>query len=127
MSRVAFMGLGNMGLGMAQRLLQAGHDVRVYNRTVSKAWALRDAGAHVCTSPREASQGADAVIAMTADDVSSRAVWLGREGVLQARLAPNALAIECSTLSHGWVSELATAARARHLRYIDAPVTGLPE
>jgi len=127
MSRVAFMGLGNMGLGMAHRLLQSGHDVRVYNRTASKASALRDAGAHVCASPREASQGVDAVIAMTADDVSSRAVWLGPEGVLQASLAPNALAIECSTLSHGWVTQLATVARTRNLRYIDAPVTGLPE
>jgi 3-hydroxyisobutyrate dehydrogenase len=112
---------------MALRLLGAGHDLRVYNRTRSKAAALQNAGARVCETPREASDGADAVIAMTADDTSSRSVWLGPDGVLAAPLAPRALAIECSTLSYDWVMELAGAAQARHLRYIDAPVTGLPE
>src|SRR5262245_29616103 len=63
---------------------------------------------------------------MTADDTSSRAVWLGADGVLAAQLATRALAIECSTLSYNWVMELAEQARARSLRYVDAPVTGLP-
>jgi 3-hydroxyisobutyrate dehydrogenase len=112
---------------MAQRLLGAGHDLRVYNRTQSKATPLEHAGARFCETPREASNGADAVIAMTADDVSSRSVWLGPGGILAARLAPRALAIECSTLSYDWVMELAGQAQARDLRYIDAPVTGLPE
>jgi 3-hydroxyisobutyrate dehydrogenase len=123
---VGFIGLGNMGLGMAQRLLTAGHDLRVYNRTHSKAIELERAGARRCLTPREACVGAEAVIVMTADDTSSRAVWLGPHGVLAARLAPRALAIECSTLSHAWVLELAAQARARNLRYLDAPVTGLP-
>jgi 3-hydroxyisobutyrate dehydrogenase len=116
-----------MGIGMAQRLLGAGHDLRVYNRTRSKAAPLEDAGARFCETPREASDGADAIIAMTADDASSRSVWLGPNGILAARLAPQAFAIECSTLSYGWVMELAGQAQARDLRYIDAPVTGLPE
>jgi 3-hydroxyisobutyrate dehydrogenase len=127
MARVAFIGLGNMGFGMAQRLLRAGHDLRLFNRTRAKATALERAGARVCLSPREASDGVEAVIAMTADDSSSRSVWLGPDGVLAAELAPRALAVECSTLSHEWVTELAAAAKARKLRYIDAPVTGLPE
>jgi 3-hydroxyisobutyrate dehydrogenase len=116
-----------MGLGMAQRVLKAGHDLRVYNRTGSKAAALQLAGARVCETPREASERAAAVIAMTADDVSSRSIWLGPDGVLSAQLAPRALAIECSTLSYDWVLELANEGQARGLRYIDAPVTGLPE
>jgi 3-hydroxyisobutyrate dehydrogenase len=124
---VAFIGLGNMGIGMAQRLLGAGHDLRVYNRTRAKAGELQNAGARVYETPRQASDGADAVIAMTADDASSRSIWLGAEGVLAAHLAPRAFAIECSTLSHDWVMELAAEAQARDLRYIDAPVTGLPE
>ncbi len=57
-----------MGLGMAQRLLGAGHDLRVYNRTRSKPATLEHAGARVCETPLEASDGADAVIAMTADE-----------------------------------------------------------
>jgi 3-hydroxyisobutyrate dehydrogenase len=124
---VAFIGLGNMGLGMTQRLLAAGHDLRVYNRTRSKALPLERAGARVCETPREACNAAEAVIAMTADDASSRSVWLGPDGVLAARLAPEAFAIECSTLSQDWVLELASKAQARDLRYLDAPVTGLPE
>ena len=127
MASVAFVGLGNMGFGMARRLLNAGHDVRVFNRTHSKARELERAGARAFLTPREAAAGAAAVIAMTADDSSSRSIWLGSDGVLAAAFAPRALAVECSTLSRQWVMELATSARARNLRYIDAPVTGLPE
>jgi 3-hydroxyisobutyrate dehydrogenase len=116
-----------MGVGMAHRLLHAGHDLRVYNRTGSKATDLERAGARRCLTPREACTDAQAVFAMTADDTSSRAVWSGPDGILDARLASRALAIECSTLSCSWVMELAAQARARNLRYLDAPVTGLPD
>jgi len=116
-----------MGIGMATRLLGAGHNLRVYNRTRSKAAVLEQAGARVCETLHEASDGADAVIAMTTDDASSRSVWLGPAGILAAALAPRAFAIECSTLSYSWVMELAGEAQARELRYLDAPVTGLPE
>jgi 3-hydroxyisobutyrate dehydrogenase len=127
MTSIAFIGLGNMGIGMARRLLGAGHELRLYNRIRSKAASLEHAGAHICETPQEASEGADAVITMTADDASSRSVWLGPGGVLAARLAARAFAIECSTLSYGWVIELAREAQRRDLRYLDAPVTGLPE
>jgi 3-hydroxyisobutyrate dehydrogenase len=127
MATVAFVGLGNMGAGMARRLLHAGHELRIYNRTGSKAAELERAGARVFLTPREACAGVDAVFAMTADDASSRSVWLGPDGVLAANLAPRGFAIECSTLSYDWVLELATAAHARNLRYLDAPVTGLPD
>jgi 3-hydroxyisobutyrate dehydrogenase len=112
---------------MAARLLAAGHDVAVYNRSVSKTQGLREKGARVCVSPRDAATGAEVVIAMTADDESSRAVWMGESGVLAAQLASGALAIECSTLSHEWVMQLASEAEKRGMRYIDTPVTGLPD
>lgn len=127
MATVAFIGLGNMGCGMADRLLQAGHELRVYNRTGAKATELERAGAQRCLTPREACAAAEAVFAMTADDMSSRSVWSGPDGVLAARLAPRAFAIECSTLSHSWVMQLAAEASARNLRYVDAPVTGLAD
>ena len=63
---------------------------------------------------------------MVADDEASRAVWLGADGALAADLGPGTLAIECSTLSHDWVMELAGEAGGRGLRYLDSPVTGLP-
>ena len=64
---------------------------------------------------------------MVADDEASQAIWCGPDGVLAASLDPGVFAIECSTLSHGWVMDLSARALARGLRYIDAPVTGLPD
>jgi 3-hydroxyisobutyrate dehydrogenase len=125
--RAAFLGLGNMGGGMAARLLAAGHALSVYNRTIARAAPLENLGAQVADSPRAAAQGADVVVGMTANDESSRSMWLGSEGGLAAMNAPGALVIECSTLSHDWVLELAGHARSRGARYLDAPVTGLPD
>jgi 3-hydroxyisobutyrate dehydrogenase len=127
MAKVAFIGLGRMGLGMAARLIAANHEVRVFNRTSTRADTLVRRGARQCLTPREACIAADAVVSMVADDPASRAVWLGSDGVLAAKLAPGAFAIECSTLSYNWVMELSAAATAQGLRYMDAPVTGLPD
>jgi 3-hydroxyisobutyrate dehydrogenase len=127
MARIAFVGLGKMGLGMARRLLEAGHQLGVYNRTASRAELLVRQGAELYDTPKSACEGADAVISMVADDVASHAVWAERDGILAATLARNAFAIECSTLSHHWVMQLAARCTARGLRYIDAPVTGLPD
>jgi 3-hydroxyisobutyrate dehydrogenase len=125
--RIAFLGLGRMGSGMAARLLAAGHSLSVYNRTASRAEPLQRLGARVADSARVAAENADIIIGMTADDESSRAMWTGSEGALAAANAPDALAIECSTLSHEWVLELAGQVRERRFRYVDAPVTGLPD
>jgi 3-hydroxyisobutyrate dehydrogenase len=127
MPRIAFIGLGNMGQGMAGRLLDMGHQLNLYNRTAARAQALVRRGAQLFGSPREACRGVDAVISMVADDAASRAVWLERDGILTADIAKNAFAIECSTLSHDWVTDLSTQCKAHALRYIDAPVTGLPD
>ena len=135
MARIAFIGLGKMGLGMAGRLLVAGHQLNVYNRTPEKAAPLMAAGVRLCASPGEACGDADAVVSMVADDAASREIWFGADGVLAAMaaragsgtLGKGAFAIECSTLSHEWVMELSAAGRSRGLRYIDAPVTGLPD
>lgn len=127
MAAIAFLGLGRMGSGMAQCLLRAGHELRVFNRTASRAEALRAAGARYCTTAREACSGASAAISMVSDDVASRAVWLGSDGALAGAMMPGAFAIECSTLSHDWVLELSEVSSRRNLRYIDAPVTGLPD
>jgi len=126
MSKVAFLGLGNMGSGMAARLLSAGHALTVYNRSASRAAPLVAAGATAAATPVAACAGAGAAFSMTADDESSRAVWLGPDGGLAA-LSPGAFVVECSTVSHDWALELGAEARARGLRYLDAPVTGLPD
>jgi len=125
--RVAFLGLGNMGQGMAARLLTGGHTLTVYNRTATRAAPLMALGARVAESPSDAAQGADVIVGMTANDESSRALWLGADGALAAKNSPDALCIECSTLSHDWVLELASQVQQRGFRYVDAPVTGLPD
>jgi 3-hydroxyisobutyrate dehydrogenase len=125
--RVAFLGLGKMGAGMAGRLIAGGHAVSVYNRNPQRAAPFASLGARVAGSPRAAAERADVIIGMTANDDSSRAMWLGESGALAGDNPPDALAIECSTLSHDWVMELAGHVRARGFRYVDAPVTGLPD
>lgn len=127
MGSVAFLGLGNMGAGMASRLVEAGFDVRVFNRSVANMGPLVALGAQGFDTARAACEGCETVICMVSDDAASQAMWNGPEGALAANLVPNALAIECSTLSHHHVLDLSAKCVARGLTYIDAPVTGLPE
>jgi 3-hydroxyisobutyrate dehydrogenase len=127
MSRVAVVGLGRMGGPIAARLLTAGHEVVVTNRTPARVDELVRRGARAVATPAEAVSAVDAVLVMVSDDDASRSVWLGPDGILSGAVPSGALALECSTLSHDWVLELATAVAARGLRYIDAPVTGLPD
>jgi 3-hydroxyisobutyrate dehydrogenase len=123
MNKVALLGLGIMGSGMAANLLKAGFPLNVYNRTAAKADALAALGAHVADTPRDAAAGAEIIIAMVGDDEASRAIWLGEHGAL-AGAQPGAIAIECSTLSLAWVRELAGLAAGQQLAFLDSPVTG---
>jgi 3-hydroxyisobutyrate dehydrogenase len=126
MTRVAFIGLGRMGHGMAGRYLDAGFTVAVWNRSKAKAEDLIARGAHWATSPEDAAIDADAVVTMVADDEASRHVWLGKDGAATTMKA-GTLAIECSTVSYNHALELARELRGRGLVYIDSPVTGLPD
>ena len=127
MAKIAYLGAGNMGQGMIPRLLATGHAVSVYNRSPEKTVKLREAGATIASSPRVAAEGADAIFASVSDDQASRLVWSGPEGALSAKLSSTTFVIECSTLSHDWVLELAGMVAARGLRYIDCPVAGRPD
>ncbi len=122
-TRVTLLGLGLMGSGMARRLLSAGFPLTVYNRDPAKAAPLAATGARVAATPRDAATGANVILCMVADDVASRNLWLGESGAL-AGAARGTVCIESSTLTVGWVHELAAAAAARGCEFIDAPVTG---
>ena len=122
-TRIAFLGLGIMGTGMARRLMGAGFSLAVYNRNRARGEPLAAEGARIADTPRAAAEGADVVISMVADDVASRAVWLGADGAL-AGAKRGALGIDCSTLTVAWVAELARAAAAAGVELVDAPVTG---
>ncbi|MGX9393113.1 NAD(P)-dependent oxidoreductase [Nitrobacteraceae bacterium UC4446_H13] len=126
MPHVAFIGLGRMGHGMAGRYLDSGFTLAVWNRSRTKADDLITRGARWTASPADAARDADAIVTMVSDDSASHAVWAGRDGITETA-RKGALAIECSTVSHRHAITLAQELTARGLRYIDCPVTGLPE
>lgn len=126
MAKLAFVGLGLMGTPMATRLLGAGHDLTVWNRTVEKTRPLTERGASVAATPAQAAAGADAVITMVTNADALEQVVLGDDGVAAA-LAPGQLLIDMST-----VGPVAVRTVAAHLpdgvTMVDAPVRGsVPE
>ncbi|MBV8226621.1 MAG: NAD(P)-dependent oxidoreductase [Verrucomicrobia bacterium] len=121
--KVTLMGLGAMGSGMAQRLLDAGFELTIFNRTPERAKRLLEAGAALAKTPREAVQNAAIAICIVADDNASRALWLGPNGAL-GNVKPGTILIESSTLTPAWVRELAAEAAKRKCDFLDAPVTG---
>jgi len=124
MAKLAFLGLGAMGSRMAARLLEAGHELTVWNRSPDRAAPLADKGARVAATPREAVEGAEIAVAMLRDDEASQAVWLdGSSGAL-ARLAPGALVVESSTVSLAFARDLAARMEQAGRAFIDAPVSG---
>src|SRR5665213_1349813 len=94
--RIAFLGLGIMGGGMARRLLANGFPLTVFNRNPDKSKPFAAEGAGVAQSPREAASQADVIISMVADDIASRSLWLGEDGALAAA-KPGTICIESST------------------------------
>jgi 3-hydroxyisobutyrate dehydrogenase len=122
-TKIALLGLGLMGSGMAGRLLDAGYPLTIWNRTPGKTQALADRGAKVAQSPRQAVAGATVVISMLADVPVCRDVWLGRgEAILGT--APGTVLVESSTVTVEWIEELDRAAREHGCELVDAPVTG---
>ncbi len=123
MQKIAILGLGVRGSGVAANWLKKGFAVSVYNRTRAKAAPLAAAGARIASSPRDAATDADIVVAMVADDDASRKVWFGEDGAL-AGMKRGAIAVESSTLTPDWVRELAAAAVAKGCDFLDSPVGG---
>ena len=120
--KVGFIGLGHMGVAMAGNLLQAGHEVTVYNRTRSKAQGLIDRGARLATQVAEACQG-DAVITMLADDDAVEGVVFGQGGLLR-NLGKHAIHVSMSTISVAMCDRLADTHPTADQRFVAAPVLG---
>jgi 3-hydroxyisobutyrate dehydrogenase-like beta-hydroxyacid dehydrogenase len=124
--KIGFLGLGQMGAGMAANLIKAGHEVTVYNRSPDKAAGLIAQGARQAATPGAAAAQAEAVITMVAHDEALAALTFGPDGIL-AHLPKGALHISSSTISVA-VSEKLTAAHAdAGQHFIAAPVFGRPE
>jgi 3-hydroxyisobutyrate dehydrogenase-like beta-hydroxyacid dehydrogenase len=120
--KIAFMGLGNMGRAMARNLINAGHQLTVWNRTRSRADGLN---AIVANTPAEAAHGAELAITMLADDHAVESVVFGADGFLQS-LPSGAAHISMSTISVDISRLLHQAHLERKQQYVAAPVFGRP-
>jgi len=122
-TRIGFIGTGVMGLPMARNLLRAGFAVTAYNRTASRAEPLREEGAMLAATPREAAAGADFVITMVSDTPDVRSVILGDDGAA-AGAAAGSVIIDMSTISPEATREIAALLARQGVGMLDAPVSG---
>jgi len=123
--RIALTGLGPMGSAMARRLLAAGHDVTVFNRTLAAAQPLAALGATVASSPAEAAATSDIALTIVSDDAATDAVSFGPQGVITG-LPIGGLHIVAGTISIALADRLEAEHGARGQHYISAPVLGRP-
>ena len=121
-TRIGVIGLGAMGSRMARRLLEAGHDVAVWNRTGDKASPLADAGADVAESPGELARDRDVVMTMLSDPDALLAVADGGSGIAR-NLAPSSVWVEMSTVGPSAITELMRLLDDDS-RLLEAPVLG---
>jgi 3-hydroxyisobutyrate dehydrogenase len=123
MARIGFIGLGNMGLPMAQNLLKAGHQVEGVDVTTAATDRLKAAGGAVAETHRIAAARADVVITMLPAGQQVREVYLGPGGIIENANA-GTLLIDCSTIDVATARDVSAAAEARGLLMLDAPVSG---
>jgi 3-hydroxyisobutyrate dehydrogenase len=123
MAQIGFIGLGNMGLPMAQNLIKAGHPVCGYDVSADALDKFAAAGGIAVRSLDVASMGVDLVISMLPAREQVREVYLGQGGVL-ASAAPGTLLVDCSTVDVETARAVAAAAKVNELEMLDAPVSG---
>lgn len=122
--KVGFIGLGQMGQGMARCLLDAGHNLTVWNRDRSKAGELETIGATMAATPRKAAQ-ADVVFTMLANDGALEAVSFGNDGILA--IDNGVTHVSCSTVSVALTRRLTKEHEDAKQGFISAPVFGGPD
>lgn len=120
--KIAFLGLGTMGLPMAANLVKAGYAVSGWNRSPAPAASLSALGAQIAATPGEAADDADVLISMLADDAATRTTVLDA-GALAA-LKPGAIHVNMATVSVALAAKLAALHQARGVGYVAAPVLG---
>ncbi|NUK06620.1 NAD-binding protein [Streptomyces lunaelactis] len=120
---LAFIGLGNMGGGMAHALLGSGRDLTVYNRTAAKARVLVDAGATAAESPAAAAAGHSVVLLSLSDEAAVDDVLFGQ---IVPVLAPGSIVVDTSTVSPAYARTAAIRLADAGLRRVEACVVGNP-
>lgn len=120
---IGFIGLGQMGRGMAARLLECGHELRVWNRTPAAAAALQARGAEVVGRPQDLLD-AEVIVTMLADDAAFESVWIA-PGMVRD-VPPSAVHLNMASVSLGMGRKLAALHGETGSRYVSAPVFGRP-
>lgn len=123
MSRIAFIGLGNMGGPMVLNLIGAGHEVAVFDLVADAMAEPAQAGARAADSAADAADGAEVVITMLPAGRHVHGLYLGDDGLI-ARVADGTLLVDCSTIAADDARTVAQAASERSLGFVDAPVSG---
>jgi hypothetical protein len=123
--KIGFVGLGPMGRGMARRLIDAGHELSVHNRTASRGDALVAAGARRADSPADAARDAELVITMLADDAAVDAMTFGDDGIM-AGLPSGGIHVSSSTISPALSRHLAAEHAGQGQGFLAATVLGRP-
>lgn len=123
---ISVVGLGQMGTAIAERLLEAGHDMGIWNRTPGRAAALVERGAQELKSVAEVWAEADLCVTMVADSPALLAVATSAGGVAMADAGRDKLLIDMSTVSPAASAEVAGAAAEHGIRFLRAPVSGNP-
>jgi len=124
--KVGFIGLGTMGSRMATNLLKSRNEVVVFNRTHEAAATLVSLGATWAETPGGVGEQVDVLFTMLAHPPAVREIALGKQGFLD-HLRPQTLWVDCSTVNPSFSREMATEAKARGVRFLDAPVAGSKE
>jgi len=123
MSKVAWIGLGNMGTPMAINIVKAGHDVTVWNRNAAKAAPVKEAGASVAGSAAEAAKGAEFIFTTIAGDEALEAVTFAPGGVVETMEA-GAILIDMSTVSIDISEKVDAAVASKKGQFLRCPVSG---
>lgn len=121
--RIAFIGLGIMGLPMATNLIAAGYQVTGFNRSESKRAKLANEGGAAAASIAEAVRDADVIITMLPDSSDVEAVMTDKDGVIE-HAREGAYWVDSSTIRPEVATEVAEKARSAGLKPLDAPVSG---
>lgn len=123
MSKVGFIGLGNMGGPMMRNLVKAGHRIKAYDVAPTLVAAAKEAGAEPVAGAAAAAREVEIVITMLPAGQHVRSVYLGEAGVIAAA-APNTLLVDCSTIDVATARAVSGAAKEKRLDMVDAPVSG---
>ena len=121
--RIAVIGLGSMGLGMAKSLMRAGHDVSGYDLAEKAVAALAEAGGGTGKTPADAAAGAAIAVVVVVNSAQTEAALFGPSGIVAA-MAKGGVVISCATMAPAAARTLAARCAADGLLYLDAPMSG---